>query len=43
MTFDETDIYSGVVTAVGVALTAAAGVTAAFLIYSKVKKAFSKA
>jgi len=43
MTFDATAIYTGVITAVGLALTAAAGVTAAFLIYSKVKKAFGKA
>jgi len=43
MTFDESAIYDGVVVAVGTALTAAAAVTAGFLIYSKVKKAFGKA
>lgn len=43
MTFDGSEIYSGVVAAVATALTAAAGVTAAFLIYSKVKKAFGRA
>jgi len=43
MTFDGSQIYDGVVTAVTAALTAAAGITAAFLIYSKVKKAFGRA
>jgi len=43
VTFDETALYTGVATKVGLALTAVASITAGFIIYSKVKKAAGKA
>jgi len=43
LTFTGAEVYDGAEAAIGTALGIAAGITAAFIIYAKVRKAFNKA